>query len=96
MAEVMVRAKISESLWNEFARIARRRRRKPEAFARVVLREAIQRVADEELLAASERAAHRAGLHLRDDIEAMIRQYRREKAKKGADGRAKTPNARRS
>ncbi len=96
MAKVIVPVRIPERLWEEFARIARRRRRKPESLVEKMAFECVQRIADEELLAASESAARRAGLHRRNDIEEIIRQYRRQKARKANDGRTKTPNARSS
>src|SRR5206468_841842 len=84
---VMAEVTIQESLWKDFVVLAQRRRRKPAALAETALREYIQRIADEELDAAMTRAARRAKFRLKD-TEEIIRQYRREKAKKAMDGRA--------
>jgi hypothetical protein len=47
--------KIPENLWQDFVAMARQQRAKPEALAEKVLRDYLQRVADEDLLAHSER-----------------------------------------
>jgi hypothetical protein len=57
----MVELEIQDALWDEFVAIAQRQRTHPQALAEQVLREFVQRVSDEELLACSEGAARRAG-----------------------------------
>ena len=57
------------------------------------LAENMQWIADEELLAASERAAQRADFR-EEDTEEIIRQFRRQRAQELANGRAQAANAR--
>jgi hypothetical protein len=72
MAEVIIR----ERLWRDFAAVARRKRRKAEKLAERVLREYVQRAADEELLRRSEQAAGRTKFPV-DRTEEIIRRARR-------------------
>lgn len=72
----MVELQIQDALWHEFVSVAERERTVPQALAERVLREYIQRAADEELLARSERAARRTGFRI-DDSEEIVRQHRR-------------------
>jgi hypothetical protein len=65
MAELTIR----ESLWADFVAVAERERVQPDELAERVLRDYIQRAADEELLAASERAARRARFRMADTEE---------------------------
>jgi hypothetical protein len=71
----MVELEIQDTLWNEFVAIAQRQRTPPRALAERVLREYIQRVADEELLARSEQAARRARFRI-EETEEVVRQHR--------------------
>jgi hypothetical protein len=88
MAEVTIRDKV----WQQFTALARRLRRRPQALAESVLCEYVQRVMDEELDAASHRDARRSAVH-EEDVEDLIRQYRREKTKKAVHGRPQETNA---
>jgi len=72
MPEVMIR----ESVWREFVAVAQKKRQAPEALAQRVLRDYVQRVSDEELLARSSRAARRAPFTIRDS-EDVVREFRR-------------------
>ena len=56
MAEVT----ITENLWHDLLRVARRHRRKPQAVAEEALRDFLRREADEQLLAQSQSAARRS------------------------------------
>lgn len=72
----MVEVAIREELWRELAALAQRLGRRPEILAEAALRDFLQRQADEELLASSNRAARRAPFRL-EDTEEVIRRYRR-------------------
>jgi hypothetical protein len=72
---------LQENLWQRLVAIATQQRRKPEALAESILRDYIQRVADEKLIAETARAARRAKFRI-EDTETVIRQHRREKARK--------------
>ncbi len=74
----MVEIEIQDALWDEFAAIARSQRTPPEALAEQVLREFVQRVSDEALLARSERAARRSRFRI-EETENIIRQHRSRK-----------------
>jgi len=70
--------KIRQSLWNDLQTAAEKQRQKPETLADQAVREFLQRMADEELLAGSARAARRSPLRAADTVE-VIRRYRRMK-----------------
>jgi hypothetical protein len=72
MASVIIR----EKLWKDFVAVARQKKRKAERLAEGVLRDYVQRVADEDLLLRSEQAARRAKFPV-DQTEDVIRQTRR-------------------
>ena len=72
MAELVIR----ERLWQELVAVARQRRQRAQELAERVLRDYVKRVADEELLARSERAARRAKFPI-GKTEEIIRQVRR-------------------
>jgi hypothetical protein len=76
----MAELSIQESLWDDFVALAERRQVQPDTLAEHVLRDYIQRAADEELLAGSERAARRARFRMAD-TEAIIRDHRRRRTK---------------
>lgn len=75
MAELHIR----DTLWREFVAIAEAQQTQPTELAEQVLRDFIQRLSDEELLAQSERATRRAGVRMQD-AEQVVRDYRRRKA----------------
>ena len=79
---------VEDWLWKEFTALAKRRRRNPNKWAESLLVDAVQRLADDDLMARSERDARRSKLREEDVVEA-IRQYRRDKARKAANGRSK-------
>ena len=89
MAEVTIREKV----WHDFVELAQQLRRKPQALAESVLRDYVQRVEDEKLLADSRRDALRANLE-HEDIEELIRAFRKKKAATVMNGRAKKAGAR--
>ena len=72
MPEVMIREKV----WREFVAVAQKKRQTLEALAQRVLRDYVQRVGDEELLARSARAAQRTPF-LIPDSENVVREFRR-------------------
>jgi hypothetical protein len=72
----MVELEIQDALWHEFVAIAQRQQTPPRALAERVLREYIQRTADQELLARSEQAARRARFRI-EETEEVVRQHRR-------------------
>jgi hypothetical protein len=74
----LAEVKIPETLWQDFVAVAKRQRHQPEALAQEVLQEYLQRIADEDLLADSERAARRARFPI-EKTEEIIRQYRRKR-----------------
>jgi hypothetical protein len=76
LPEIVIRKKV----WQDFVSVARRQRRTAAKLAEKVLRDYVQRTADEELLAESERAARRTGLKA-SDAEELVRQYRHRAAK---------------
>jgi hypothetical protein len=72
----MPEVKIRQGIWKELVAAAERHRQKPEALANQVLRDFLQRMADEELLARSASAARRSPLRIRD-TEEVIRRHRK-------------------
>jgi hypothetical protein len=77
LPEIMIR----ERLWKDLLAVARRRRQRAEALAEHALSEYLQRLADEELLTESERAARQTRFPIRQ-TEAIVRKWRRKR--KGA------------
>jgi hypothetical protein len=77
MAQIVIREKV----WHDLMTVARNRRQRPEELAEDALVEYLQRLADEELLRASERAARRAKFRI-SDTESIVRKWRRNR--KGA------------
>jgi predicted transcriptional regulator len=75
MAELTIQA----SLWKKLVRLAQEKRRKPEAIATKALRDYLERQANEELLARSERAARKTQFDI-EETEDLIRRYRRKKS----------------
>ena len=69
---------IQDTVWQGLVEVAKKRRQKPETLAGAVLREFLQRQADEELLAKSAAAAKKTAFHLAD-TEEVIRQFRKRK-----------------
>lgn len=74
MAELTIR----KQLWERFKEAAEKQRQKPESVAERLLKDFVQRVADEELLARSSAAARRAGVEGKN-AEEVVRQYRRKR-----------------
>ncbi len=72
MAAVVIR----ENLWKDFVALADQQHVKAEALAEQVLRDYLQRVADEELLSRSARAARRAKFRM-EETEEIVKQVRR-------------------
>lgn len=83
----MAEVKIAETLWTDFVALAQRQRRRPEALAEKALRDYMDRLADEELIAETARAARRAKFRIQD-TEEIIRQYRRKRTRKSRNGPA--------
>jgi hypothetical protein len=71
---------IQENVWQGLVKEARRRRKKPEDLADAVLREYLERLADETLLDKSARAAQATSFRA-NQSEEIIRQYRKQKKK---------------
>lgn len=71
---------VKEKTWQELVEVARRRKKKPESLADTALCEYLQRQADEDLLARSDRAAQKTSFRIRD-TEEIIRQHRKRKKK---------------
>jgi ferritin len=92
---IMVKVPIREKIWEQFAALARRQRRKPEALAASVLRDYIQQVEDEELLEETTQAAQRAG-YREEDVEELIRELRRKLRAEIVNGCKEEANARSS
>ena len=74
----MAQVTIAEKLWSQFAAVAKQQSQKPEALAGKLLRDYLQRVADEELLARSEHAARRRPFRI-DEAEHVVRHHRKTK-----------------
>jgi hypothetical protein len=69
---------IQQKLWDDFERVARRQNKRPEALAQQLLREYVQRLSDEELIARSSALARKAPFPIAK-TEAVIRRFRRDK-----------------
>jgi hypothetical protein len=74
----MAEVKIRDRVWEDIKSAAARQGEQPEAMANRALQEYLGRLADEELLARSSKAARRAPFRTAD-TEKAIRQYRRRK-----------------
>jgi hypothetical protein len=70
--------KIQPDLWNGLKTAAAKQGQRPEALANRALKEFLQRLADEDFIAQSQRVARRAPLRVRD-TEQAIRDYRKGK-----------------
>lgn len=67
---------IGEPLWQDLMAAARHQQRRARILVEQAVRELLERLADEELLARSEREARRAKFTI-EQTEAIIRQHRR-------------------
>jgi hypothetical protein len=74
----MPAVQIRQGLWNDLVLAAEEKRQKPEALANQVVRDFLQRLADDDLLTRGARSARRSPLRTGDTEEA-IRRYRRGK-----------------
>lgn len=72
----MVAIKVGENLWGQFVSVAKKKQKKPERLAEMILREYLAQAADEELLARTEKAARRKGASIAK-VEAEIKELRR-------------------
>ena len=77
---IVAEVTIQENVWQGLVKEARRRRKKPEELADIVLRDYLQRLADEILLEKSARTAQSAPFRA-NETEEIIRQYRKRKKK---------------
>jgi hypothetical protein len=66
---------VNEILWRKLVEIARRRRMRPEDLANAALRGFLRRVAEDELLEESSRAAQKTSFPI-SETEAILRQFR--------------------
>lgn len=73
----MPAVEIWQGLWKDLVTAAEKQRQKPEALANQALQDFLLRMADEELLARSARAARRAPLRTADAEEAVRRSRRK-------------------
>jgi hypothetical protein len=85
---------IPDDVWDDFAKLARRSRRKPEAVLEALLHDYVQQIRLEALLAYSERAAQRAPFDI-EETEEIIRQLRKKGRVKSQNGKAERPDQRR-
>jgi len=67
--------KVQQHVWDEITTAAAKQGQRPEALANRALKDYLQRLADEELIADSQREARRAPLKLAE-TERVIRQHR--------------------
>jgi hypothetical protein len=72
LAAVLIREKV----WKDFVALAHQRHQKADALAEQVLRDYVRRVADEELLSRSVRAARRAKFRM-EETEEIVKRFRR-------------------
>ena len=72
----MPEVQIQQGLWNGLKTAAAKQGKRPEVLANRALKEFLSRLADEDLIARSSRAARRAPLRLAD-TERVIREYRK-------------------
>jgi len=70
--------KIRQQLWNDLKAAAAREGQPPESLATKALQEFLARLADEDLIARSQRAARRSNLPI-GETEAAIRRHRARK-----------------
>ena len=82
MAQTQNQVKISSNLWSRFAEEAQRLKRDPGRLLAELLREYLERMENERLIAESARAARRSGLTEDDDIESLIREIRNKRVAK--------------
>jgi hypothetical protein len=72
----MADIKLRDQLWRDFVSVAKRKQKKPEALAERLLRDYLERVADEELLRSSVQTARRSPFSI-SQIEAVIKARRK-------------------
>jgi hypothetical protein len=85
----VIKVTICDSLWREYVAVMEKCGWDPQRLVQTAVLDHVQRLADEDLLAATEIAARRSPKLKGKNVEEVIRQYRREKAKKAANGREK-------
>lgn len=73
---------IRDALWKEFSQVALLRRKNPQRLAERLLAEALQRLADDELMGRTEQAFRRSKVKLKD-VEALVRRHRINTASRG-------------
>ncbi len=66
---------IHEKLWKDIVALARHRHQRAEALAEQALRDYVQRVSDEELIARSARAARGAKFRM-EETEEVVKKFR--------------------
>jgi len=71
--------KIDNKLWARFAEEARRLKKDPTRLLTQLVRDHLERMENERLMRETARIARRSGLTEDDDIEGMIRDFRKER-----------------
>ncbi len=74
--------KIDTKLWARFAEEARRLKKDPTRLLTQLVRDHLEKMENERLMRESARIARRSGLTEEDDIEGMIRNFRKERLAK--------------
>jgi hypothetical protein len=80
MAQMLDGIKINSKLWAKFTEEAKRSKKDPMRLLSEMLRDYVERRENERLLRGSSRVARRSGLTEDDDIEGIIREFRKKRA----------------
>ena len=85
----VIKVPICDSLWRQYLAVMEKRGWDPNRLVEATVLDHVQRLADEELLSKTESAARNSAKLKGKNVEEVIRQIRREKPKKAANGREK-------
>lgn len=85
----VIKVKIPDYLWQHYLDVTKRCGWDSQRLVEIAVLNQIQLLADEDLLAHTEAAARRSTKLKGKNVEEVIREYRREKARKAANGREK-------
>lgn len=66
---------LQQSLWESLVALAKKKRKKPSSLVQQAVRDFLQRVADEDLLAESDHQARKTGMNA-DNVESLIARHR--------------------
>jgi hypothetical protein len=89
----VIKISIPDYLWTEYVNLAKKRGWDPVRLVETTVFNHVQLLADEDLESKTETAARRSSKLKGKNVEEVIREFRRMKARKAANGREKKASA---